>query len=143
MHAFTVYTADGGASRSGRENLKQVHSFTYLGGAVTETLDMSVKIARWTRACGIRIRWYLREFYDQPKVALFLKTQTVKIDAIEAVMYGIQYVNHSPRTLRQTPHRTSPGLASHNGAECKSPYHRMTMYDRVLEITRCESIDTT
>ena len=30
---------------------KQVQSFAYLGGAVTETTDMSIKIARWTRAC--------------------------------------------------------------------------------------------
>ena len=30
---------------------KQVQSFTYLGGAVTETTDMSVEIARRTRAC--------------------------------------------------------------------------------------------
>ena len=30
---------------------KQVQSVTYLGGAVTETPDMSVKIARSTRAC--------------------------------------------------------------------------------------------
>ena len=53
---------------------KQVQSFTYLGGAVTETPDMSVEIARRARACWMRIRWYLREIYDQPKVALSLKT---------------------------------------------------------------------
>ena len=38
---------------------KQVQSFTYLVGAVTETPDMSVEIARRTRACWIRIRRYL------------------------------------------------------------------------------------
>ena len=35
---------------------KQVQSFTYLGNAVTETPDMSVEIARRTRACWMRIR---------------------------------------------------------------------------------------
>ena len=60
---------------------KQVQSFTHLGGAVTETPDMSVETARRTRVCWIRIRWYLRELYDQPKVALSLKTQTVKAEA--------------------------------------------------------------
>ena len=35
---------------------KQVQSFTYLGGAVTETPDISVEIARRTRACWMRIR---------------------------------------------------------------------------------------
>ena len=45
---------------------KQVQSFIYLGGAVTETPDMSVEIARRTRAYWMRIRRYSREFYDQP-----------------------------------------------------------------------------
>ena len=56
------------------QTYKQVQSFTYLGGAVTEVQDMSIKIARRTRACWMRIRRYLRELYDQPKVALSLKT---------------------------------------------------------------------
>ena len=40
---------------------KQVQYFTYLGGAVTETPDMSVEIARRTRACWVRIRRYSRD----------------------------------------------------------------------------------
>ena len=77
---------------------KQVQSFTYLGGAVTETPDMSVEIARRTRACWMRIRRYSRELYGQPKVALSLKTKTrmVKAEAIEALLYGC-----STWTLRQ------------------------------------------
>ena len=75
---------------------KQVQSFTYLGGAVTETPDMFVEIARRTRACWMRIRRYLRELYDQPKVALSLKTRMVKAEAIEALLYGC-----STWTLRQ------------------------------------------
>ena len=43
---------------------KQVQCFTHLGGAVTETPDMSVEIARRTRVCWMCIRWYLRELYD-------------------------------------------------------------------------------
>ena len=46
------------------QTYKQVQSFTYLGGAVTEVPDMSVEIARRTRACWMRIRRYLRELYD-------------------------------------------------------------------------------
>ena len=67
---------------------KQVQCFTYLGGAVTETPDMSIKIARRTRACWMRIRRYSRELYDQPKVALPLKIRMVKAEAIEALLYG-------------------------------------------------------
>ena len=35
------------------QTYKQVQSFTYLGGAVTEVPDMSVEIARRTRVCWI------------------------------------------------------------------------------------------
>ena len=67
---------------------KQVQSFTYLEGAVTETPGMCVEIARRTRACWMRIRRYSRELYHQPKVALSLKTRMVKAEAIEALLYG-------------------------------------------------------
>ena len=53
-----------------RQIYKQVQSFIYLGGTVTETPGISVEIARWTRACWMCIGQYLRELYDQPKVAL-------------------------------------------------------------------------
>ena len=54
---------------------------------MAETPDMSVKIARQTRACWMRIRRYIHELYDQPKVAISLKTRMVKTVAIEAVRY--------------------------------------------------------
>ena len=67
---------------------KQVQHFTYLKSAVIETLNMSIKIARRTRACWMRIRRYLHEICDQPKVALSLKTRMVKAGAIETLLYG-------------------------------------------------------
>ena len=91
------------------QTYKQVQSFTYLGGAVTETPGISVEIARRTRACWMRIRRYLHKLYDQPKVAPFLKTRMVKAEAIEALLYRC-----STWKLRRTPHRTPPGLASHH-----------------------------
>ena len=63
---------------------------------MTETPDIFVEIARWARACWMRIRRYLRELNDQPKVALSLKTRMVKTGAIEALLYGC-----STWTLRQ------------------------------------------
>ena len=122
---------------------KQVQSFTYLGGAVTEVPDMSAEIARRTRACWIRIRWYLRELYDQPKVALSLKTQMEKAEAIEALLYGCStWTLHQERyaKLRTVHHRA---LIRIIGAQLKRPDHRMTSYNRALEITGCESIETT
>ena len=122
---------------------KQGQSFTYLGGAVTETPDMSVQIARWARACWMRIRRYSRELYGQPKVALSLKTRMVKAEAIEALLYGC-----STWTLRQE-HYAKLRTVHHQvllriiGAKRKRSDHRMTSYNRALEITRCESIETT
>ena len=122
---------------------KQVQSFTYLGGAVTETPDMSVEIARRTRACWMRIRRYTPELYGQPKVALSLKTRMVKAEAIEALLYGC-----STRILRQE-HYAKLRTVHHRvllriiGAQRERPDHRMTSYNRALKITRCESIETT
>ena len=78
------------------QTYKQVQSFTYLEGAVTEVPDMSVEIARRTRSCWMRIRRYLLELYDQPKVALSLKIRMAKAEASEALLYGC-----STWTLRQ------------------------------------------
>ena len=125
------------------QTYKQVQFFTYLGGAVTEVPDMSVEIARRTRACWMRIRRYSRELYDQPKVALSLKTQTVKVEAIEALIYGC-----STWTLRQE-HYAKLRTVHHRvllriiGAQRKRPDHWMTSYNPALEITGCESIETT
>ena len=122
---------------------KQVQSFIYLKGAVTETPDMSVEIARRTRACWMRIRRYSRELYDQPKVALSLKTRMAKAEAMKALLYGF-----STWTLRQK-HYAKLRTVHHRvllriiGAQRKRPDHRMTSYSRALGITRRESIETT
>ena len=76
---------------AGGQIYKQVQYFTYLGGAATEAPDMSVEITRRTRACWMcnNQAVYLRdELYDQPKVALSLKTRMVKAEEIEALLYG-------------------------------------------------------
>ena len=70
------------------QTYKQVQSFTYLEDALTENPDISVETARRTRTCWMRIRRYLRELYDQPKVALSVKTRVVKAEEIETLLYG-------------------------------------------------------
>ena len=55
----------------------------------------------------------------------------------------MQYMDPSPGTLRQTRtvyHRVFLRII---GAQRKRPDHRMTSYNRALEITRCENIETT
>ena len=110
---------------------------------MTETPDMSVEIARRTRAGWMRTRRYLRELYDQPKVALSLKTRMVKAEATEALLYGC-----STWTLRQE-HYANLSTVHHwvllriIGVKRKRPDHRMTSYNRAFEITGYESIETT
>ena len=122
------------------QTYRQVQSLTYLGGAGAQVQDMSVEIARRTRACLMRIGRYLRELYDQPKVALSLKTRIVKAGAIEALLYGC-----STWTLRQE-HYAKLRIVHHRvllriiGAQRKRPDHRMTSYNRALD--GCESIET-
>ena len=110
---------------------------------MTKNPDMSVEIARRTRACWMRIRRYSRELCDQPKFVLSLKTPMVKAEAIEALLYGC-----STWTLRQEHYdklRSVHHRVLHRiiGAQRKRPDYRMTSYNRSLEITRCESIETT
>ena len=110
---------------------------------MTETPVMSGEIAGRTRACWMRIKRYSQELYGQPKIALSLKTRMVKAEVIEALLYGC-----STWTLRQE-HYAKLRTVHHRallriiGAQRKRPDHRMTSYNRALEITRCESIETT
>ena len=99
---------------------------------MTEIPDMSVGIARRTRAWWMRIRRYSRELYGQPKVALSLKTRMVKAEAIEALPYEC-----STWTLRQeryTKIRTvhHRGLLRMIGAQRRRQDYRITSYSRVL-----------
>ena len=117
---------------------KQVQSFTYLGGAVTETPDMSVEIARRTSACWARIRRYSRELYGALSQDPDGKGRSNRSPPV-----WMQYVD--PRQehyakLRTVHHRV---LLRIIGAQRKRPDHRMTSYNRALEITGCESIETT
>ena len=123
---------------------KQVQSFTDLRHAVTETPDISVEIARRTRACWMRIRRYSRELYDQPKLALSLKTRMVRAEAIEALLHGCStwtFREEHYAKLRTVHHRVLLRIIE---AQRKKPdHHRMTSYNRALKKTRCESIRTT
>ena len=110
---------------------------------MTETPDMSVELTRRARACWMRIRPYLREIYGQPNIALSLKTQMVKTKAIEALLYGCStWTLREERyaKLRTVQHRV---LLRIIGAQRKRTAHRVTSYNRALEITRCGRIETT
>ena len=50
--------------------VKQVQSFTYLRGVVSESRDISADSARRTRAFWVRIKRDTRELHDQQKPTL-------------------------------------------------------------------------
>ena len=107
-----------------------------------EIPDMSVEIARQTRACWMRIRGYLRERYNQPKIALILKIRIIKSEATEA-LFSMDVVREPfarNTTLNSAPYTTGSCFVSSGHS---APNHRMTSYNRALEIPGCESIETT
>ena len=99
------------------QTYKQVQFSTHLGGAGTEIPDMFVEIARRTCACWMRIRRYHREVYDQPKVALSLKTRMVKAGAIEALLYECStrtLCQQNYAKLRTVPHQVLLRIIGHS-----------------------------
>ena len=77
------------------------------------------------------------------EVALSLKTRIVKAEEIEALLYGYSTwtLRHEHCAKLRIVHRRV--LLRIIGAQRKRPDHRMTSYNRALEITQCESIETT
>ena len=133
-HAYTptVYTADGVASRSSQTNLQTRTIFYCLGGAVTETPDMSVEIARRTHAYWVR-RSYLHELYDKPKVALSLKNRLIKVRAVEALLHGcITWdLRHELYSRLHTVHTGSCfGLSEHRAKDQTVGWPRTTVTSR-------------
>ena len=91
------------------QTYKHVHSFTYLGGAVTEVPDMSVEIAR-------------RPAHQAVPTKTLRPTESRALPQDpngqggdnQGPLVWMQYVDPSPGTLRQTPHRTRLSLASYH-----------------------------
>ena len=96
----------------------------------------------------MRIRRCLRDPYDQPKVALSLKIRMVKaerqsrpscMDAVYST-WTLRQEHYYCAKLRTVHHRV---LLRIIGAHRERSDHRMTLYNRALELTGCESIETT
>ena len=72
------------------QQYRQKTSFTYLGGTVTETPNLSDAIDRRIRAGKMMsFRRYTRELYDRPKASLLPpKARMVRSEVVEALLYG-------------------------------------------------------
>ena len=126
------------------QQYRQTTSFTYLGGTVNETPNLSDEIDRRIRAGWMSFKRYKRELYDRPKASLLpLKARMVKAGVVEALLYGCAtwtpLKGHYAK-LRTTHHRM---LLRILGAWCKSPNKRILSYKDALQRTECESIETT
>ena len=126
------------------QQYRQTISFTYLGGIVNETPNLSDEIDWRIRAGWMGFERYKRKLYDRPKASLLpLKAQMVRSKVVEALLCGCatwtplkgQYAN-----LRTTHRRM---LLRILGAWCKSPNKRILSYKDALQRTECEGIETT
>ena len=125
------------------QQYRQTTSFTYLGGTVTETPNLSDEIDRRICAGWMSFKRYKRELYNRPKaILLFLKARMVRSEVIEALLHGrvtwTSLKGHYTK-LRTTHHRM---LLRILGAWCKSPNKRILSYKDALQRTEGESIET-
>ena len=103
---------------------RQTTSFTYLGGKVTETPNLSDEIDRRICAGWMGIKRYKRELYDRPKASLLpLKARMVRSEVVEALLYGCATWTHHRMLLQIL------------GAWCKSPNKRILSYKDALQQT--------
>ena len=126
------------------QQYRQTTPFTYLGGTVTETPNLSDEIDRRIRVGWMGFKCYTWELYDRPKVSLLpLKVRMVRSDIVEALLCGCAtwtpLKDHYTK-LRTTHHRM---LLRILGAWCKSPNKRILSYKDALQQTEYESIETT
>ena len=125
-----------------RQQYRQTTSFTYMGGTVTETPNLSDEIDRRTRAGWMSFRCYKREMYDRPKASLLPReARMVRSKIGEALLYGCAtwttLKSHYTK-LRTTHHRM---LLRILGAWGKSPDKRILSYKDAHQRTACESIE--
>ena len=89
----------------------------------------SKSLGRRTRACWMPIRWYLRELYNQPKVALSLKTRAAKVEAIEALLHGCSKWTRRQEHYSQLRTAHQRVLLRIIEAQRKRSDYRMTSYN--------------
>ena len=90
-----------------RQQYRQTTSFTYLGGTVNETPNLSDEIHRRIHAGWMGFKRYKRELYDLPKASLLpLKDRMVRSEVVEALLYGC--ATWTPLKAPEGPLRQAP-----------------------------------
>ena len=86
----------------------QVHQFVYLGGLITEDADITRDINRRTKIAWGYFRKFSTELFDKPSAPLRLKARLLKVEVMEALLYGCRTWaprNTHYRQLRTTHHK--------------------------------------
>ena len=115
------------------QQCRQTTSFTYLGGIVTETPNLSDAIDRRICAEWMSFKRYKRELYDPPKASLLpLKARIVRSEAVKALLYGCATWTplKGPYIKLRTTHRRM--LLRTLGAWSKSLNKRILSYKNAL-----------
>lgn len=89
----------------------------------------------------MRIKRYQRELCDSPDARLDLKIRVVRAEAIEVLLYGcVMWTTRQEQNkkLCTVHHRV---LLRIIGARRQKSDHRLLSYNRVLELTECESVE--
>lgn len=73
---------------------------------------LAAEIARWSRACWMRVRGYQQELYDWPGVPVDLKIRTVRAEPRGPLLW-LRDVEHGPVISQETTHRPPQGPAAH------------------------------
>jgi hypothetical protein len=125
------------------QEYKQVDRFPYLGGIFSEAGGISAELSRRKQRAFGKMRKYSRVLFDQRHIWLRLKVSILKSEVIETLLYGCMTwamkIEHYT-LLRRAHHHFLLRLI---GFRKKARTDRLLSYSRALEMTRCESIETT
>ena len=121
----------------------QVHQFVYLGGLITEDVDITRDINRRTKIAWGCFRKFSPKLFDRPSAPLRLKARLLKAEAMEALLYGwMTWALRSAhyRQLRTTHHKLLLRVIGYH--RIHGTYRNMS-YAKALKKTGSQSVEAT
>ena len=89
-----IFTREGDASttifsvETGGQVHNQTNEIVYLGGSVNHTSDLFIEVDRRIRNAWCGFRKYTLELYDRPIASFELKTEMLRAEVLETMLYG-------------------------------------------------------
>ena len=90
MHLWSHPSATSNALRieAAGQRYKQTAEYMYLGGSISESVDLDTEIKRRIGAAWASVRKYSSQLYDRRNTRLSLKIRLLKAEVMEAMLYG-------------------------------------------------------